>query len=78
MGTTPLWQMETSTGSQATAEWYPMNLQRADLAAGRVTELSGRTLAKRVRKGNEERQMERGSGLSALPRWKQGGEEQYA
>jgi hypothetical protein len=40
--------MENNAGSQATVEWYPMNLQRADLAAGRVTGLSGRTLAREL------------------------------
>ena len=64
MGTKPLRQMETRAGSQATSECYPGNLQRAELAAGRVVGLSGRTLA---RGPGRETDGEGGQGLLPFP-----------
>lgn len=61
----PSQQMETSAGSQETAEWCGRHLKRAGFAAGGVTGLSTRTLGERGWEVNQGSQGE-GQDPSAL------------
>lgn len=67
MGTTPLWQMENNAGSQATVEWYPMNSQRADLAAGRGHRAEWQDPSKRAGKEMRKDRWREGQGLLPFP-----------